>query len=151
MTFNTVHPGQIATALVRIRSTRAYSAVRERLGLVTATLAEDIQQRGAYQAVVAAQANFDRLMGRINEEIARGVADKAGHVVEAVNFARDIGNLPPNDCAPAQLASTALSLAQEYGMKARVIEAKGVADSLQLATRSAQFDMILRGPPSAQA
>src|SRR5215218_9871743 len=32
----------IATALFRIRSSRAYRAVRERLGLVTATLAEDI-------------------------------------------------------------------------------------------------------------
>lgn len=52
----------------------------------------------------------------------QSVADKASLVVEAVNFARDIGNLPPNDCAPAQLASTALSLAQEYGMKARVID-----------------------------
>jgi leucyl aminopeptidase len=39
-----------------------------------------------------------------------------------VNFARDIANLPPNDCPPAQLASIALSLAQEYGLKARVID-----------------------------
>jgi leucyl aminopeptidase len=52
----------------------------------------------------------------------QSVADKASLVVEAVNFARDIANLPPNDCSPAQLASTALSLAQEYGMKARVID-----------------------------
>jgi len=52
----------------------------------------------------------------------QSIADRTCLVVEAVNFARDIGNLPPNDCAPAQLASTALSLAQEYGMKARVID-----------------------------
>ena len=52
----------------------------------------------------------------------QSVADKASHVVEAVNFARDIGNLPPNDCPPAQLASIALSLAQEHGMKGRVID-----------------------------
>jgi len=52
----------------------------------------------------------------------QSVADKASLVVEAVNFARDIGNLPPNDCAPAQLANMALSLAQEHGMKARVID-----------------------------
>jgi leucyl aminopeptidase len=50
------------------------------------------------------------------------VAERAGLVVDAVNFARDIGNLPPNDCAPAQLASIAMSLAQEYGMKSRVID-----------------------------
>jgi cell fate (sporulation/competence/biofilm development) regulator YlbF (YheA/YmcA/DUF963 family) len=38
-----------------------------------ARLAEAIQQRSVYQAVVAAQSNFERLMGRINEEIARGI------------------------------------------------------------------------------
>ncbi len=52
----------------------------------------------------------------------QSVADKASLVVEAVNFARDIGNLPPNDCPPAQLANMALSLAQEHGMKVRVID-----------------------------
>jgi hypothetical protein len=38
-----------------------------------AQLAEQVQQKTAYQAVVAAQSNFDRLMGRINEEIGRGI------------------------------------------------------------------------------
>ncbi|HXV46873.1 MAG TPA: leucyl aminopeptidase [Nitrososphaera sp.] len=52
----------------------------------------------------------------------QSVADKASLVVDAVNFARDTANLPPNDCSPAQLASTALSIAQEYGMKARVLD-----------------------------
>src|SRR5690606_25824021 len=52
----------------------------------------------------------------------QSIADKAALVVDAVNFARDLGSQPPNDCAPAQLASTALSLAQEFGMKARVID-----------------------------
>jgi len=50
------------------------------------------------------------------------ISERAGHVAEAVNFARDLGNLPPNDCPPAHLASVALSLASDYGMKARVIE-----------------------------
>lgn len=50
------------------------------------------------------------------------IAERASHVADAVNFARDIGNLPPNDCPPAHLASIALSLASEYGMKARVID-----------------------------
>jgi cell fate (sporulation/competence/biofilm development) regulator YlbF (YheA/YmcA/DUF963 family) len=36
-------------------------------------IAEQIQQRPAYQAMVSAQANFERLMTRINEEIARGI------------------------------------------------------------------------------
>ena len=50
------------------------------------------------------------------------ISERASHVAEAVNFARDLGNLPPNDCPPAHLASVALSLASEYGMKARIIE-----------------------------
>lgn len=37
------------------------------------TLATLLQARTPYQAVVAAQANFDRLMLRVNEEIARGI------------------------------------------------------------------------------
>ena len=40
----------IATVIFRIRSTRAYRAVRERLGLVTATLAEDIAGMRVVQA-----------------------------------------------------------------------------------------------------
>lgn len=50
------------------------------------------------------------------------IAERASHVADAVNFARDLGNLPPNDCPPAHLASIAMSLASEYGMKARVID-----------------------------
>lgn len=34
---------------------------------------ESLQQQTIYQEVVAAQSNFERLMGRINEEIARGI------------------------------------------------------------------------------
>ena len=37
------------------------------------SLAESLQQLTSYQRVVAAQANFERLMTRINEEIARGL------------------------------------------------------------------------------
>lgn len=50
------------------------------------------------------------------------VAERAGVVTEAVNFCRDIGNLPPNDCSPAQLAGIASSVAQEHGLKSRVID-----------------------------
>jgi leucyl aminopeptidase len=52
----------------------------------------------------------------------QSVVEKANILVEAVNFARDIGNLPPNDCPPAHLASIAVSLAQDYGIKARIME-----------------------------
>lgn len=36
-------------------------------------LAEGLQQRSIYQAVIAAQTNFERVMAQINEEIARGI------------------------------------------------------------------------------
>lgn len=36
-------------------------------------LAEEIQQKSVYQAVVAAQSNFERVMNRVNEQIARGL------------------------------------------------------------------------------
>jgi ATP-binding cassette subfamily B protein len=45
----------LATALFRSRSARAYSDVRERLGLVTATLAEDISGMRMVQAFVREQ------------------------------------------------------------------------------------------------
>lgn len=52
----------------------------------------------------------------------QSVAEKAAFVIESVNFARDLSNMPPNDCPPAYLASAALSLASDYGIKVRVIE-----------------------------
>jgi ABC-type multidrug transport system fused ATPase/permease subunit len=47
----------IATAIFRVRSARAYRAVRERLGLVTATLAEDISGMRVVQAFRRERAN----------------------------------------------------------------------------------------------
>jgi ATP-binding cassette subfamily B protein len=47
----------IATAIFRTRSTRAYRAVRERLGLVTATLAEDLAGMRVVQAFTRENAN----------------------------------------------------------------------------------------------
>ena len=47
----------IGTVIFRVRSTRAYRAVRERLGLVTATLAEDIAGMRVVQAFTREEAN----------------------------------------------------------------------------------------------
>jgi ATP-binding cassette subfamily B protein len=47
----------VATAIFRIRSARAYAAVRERLGLVTASLAEDIAGIRVVQAYTRERAN----------------------------------------------------------------------------------------------
>jgi ABC-type multidrug transport system fused ATPase/permease subunit len=48
----------VATAIFRVRSARAYRAVRERLGLVTATLAEDIAGMRVVQAFTREQASI---------------------------------------------------------------------------------------------
>src|SRR5919109_819231 len=50
-------PMTIATAIFRSRSSRAYRAVRERLGLVTATLAEDIAGMRVVQSFTRERAN----------------------------------------------------------------------------------------------
>jgi len=55
----------IATAIFRVRSARAYRAVRERLGLVTATLAEDISGMRVIQAFRREPAN-DRNFRSVN-------------------------------------------------------------------------------------
>ena len=49
----------VATAIFRTRSARAYAAVRERLGLVTATLAEDIAGMRIVQAFTREQPAFE--------------------------------------------------------------------------------------------
>jgi ABC-type multidrug transport system fused ATPase/permease subunit len=56
----------VATAIFRVRSTRAYRAVRERLGLVTATLAEDIAGMRVVQAFTREQASIRRFR-EVNE------------------------------------------------------------------------------------
>jgi len=55
----------VATALFRMRSARAYRAVRERLGLVTATLAEDISGMRVVQSFRRERAN-ERNFRRVN-------------------------------------------------------------------------------------
>jgi ATP-binding cassette subfamily B protein len=60
----------IATAMFRSRSARAYADVRERLGLVTATLAEDIAGMRIVQAFTrerAAYANFRQVTERYRD------------------------------------------------------------------------------------
>jgi ATP-binding cassette subfamily B protein len=49
----------VATVIFRVRSTRAYRAVRERLGLVTATLAEDIAGMRMVQAFTREEQNIE--------------------------------------------------------------------------------------------
>ena len=60
----------LATVIFRVRSTRAYRAVRERLGLVTATLAEDIAGMRVVQAFTREEAttrNFKAVTERYRD------------------------------------------------------------------------------------
>jgi ABC-type multidrug transport system fused ATPase/permease subunit len=66
----------IGTVIFRTRSARAYAAVRERLGLVTATLAEDIAGMRIVQSFTredAAYANFRAVAGRYRQANMRTV------------------------------------------------------------------------------
>jgi ABC-type multidrug transport system fused ATPase/permease subunit len=56
----------VGTAVFRTRSTRAYRQVRERLGLVTATLAEDLAGMRVVQAFTREDANVEHFR-RVNE------------------------------------------------------------------------------------
>jgi leucyl aminopeptidase len=55
----------------------------------------------------------------IDAALARGVA-----LGEGINFARDLGNLPPNVCTPAYLAEQARALARSHRLKVEVLERK---------------------------
>jgi len=50
------------------------------------------------------------------------VVDKVALITEAVNYARDLGNLPPNECSPSQLVNFATMIGREYGMKVSILE-----------------------------
>jgi ATP-binding cassette subfamily B protein len=69
----------VATAIFRIVSARAYRAVRERLGLVTATLAEDIAGMRIVQAFNRQSAN-ERHFREVNEHYR-----EANHVTVVTN------------------------------------------------------------------
>jgi len=60
----------------------------------------------------------------VNSDSAKfqAVVDKVNLITQAVNYARDLSNLPPNECPPSQLASLALALDGEYGIKTRILE-----------------------------
>ena len=60
----------------------------------------------------------------INSDSAKfqAVVGNVSLVAQAVNYARDLSNLPPNECPPSQIASLALALAGEYGIKTRILE-----------------------------
>jgi leucyl aminopeptidase len=57
--------------------------------------------------------NVERLQARI---------ENVKTITGAVNFARDLGNLPPNDCSPGQLIVHGLTMADSLGIASTTLE-----------------------------
>ena len=65
------------------------------------------------------------VFGQLRESKAAGTALERGIAIgEGVNFARDLGNLPPNICTPAYLAEQARELGKIRKLKVTVLERK---------------------------
>ena len=67
--------------------------------------------------------------------------DQGSAMVEGMNLAKDLGNLPPNICTPTYLGKTALGLAKKAGLKVEVlglkqIQALGMGSFLSVAQGS---------------
>jgi leucyl aminopeptidase len=62
------------------------------------------------------------LVDSTNVERLRARIENAKTVTEAVNFARDLGNLPPNDCSPGQLVAHGLAMAESLGISSTTLE-----------------------------
>ena len=83
---------------------------------------------------------FDRMKSKANDAVKviskfvinvpqRNDLKKAEHglkqglaIASGVNFAKDLGNLPPNICTPTYLAEQALALADSHGLQVEVLE-----------------------------
>ena len=65
------------------------------------------------------------VLGLMKDSKAAGAALERGIAIgEGVNFARDLGNLPPNICTPAYLAEQARALGKTHKLKVTVLERK---------------------------
>ncbi|MEO8165041.1 MAG: leucyl aminopeptidase [Betaproteobacteria bacterium] len=65
------------------------------------------------------------VLGFLRESKDAGAALKRGIAIgEGVNFARDLGNLPPNICTPSYLAEQARALGKTHNLKVSVLERK---------------------------
>lgn len=74
---------------------------------------------GKEATIIPAQA---RIVVNSDSAKFQAVVDKVNLITQAVNYARDLSNLPPNECPPSQIASLALALDGEYGIKTRILE-----------------------------
>ncbi|MGQ9691917.1 MAG: leucyl aminopeptidase [Thermaceae bacterium] len=95
---------------------------------------------------------------RIHLKAPKSALQRARIVAEAVNYARDLVNEPPNILTPQALAERALALAEEVGLEVEVwdetkIEAEGMGAFLVVARGSAnppRFIKLVYHPPRAK-
>jgi leucyl aminopeptidase len=65
------------------------------------------------------------ILGLVRESKSAGMALERGIAIgEGINFARDLGNLPPNICTPSYLAEQARALGKTHKLKVTVLERK---------------------------
>lgn len=57
-----------------------------------------------------------------NIEEVKKIIEHVKVITDAVNFSRDLGNLPPNDCSPGQLVSQSVAMADRYQIRTTVLE-----------------------------
>src|SRR5918998_1249715 len=57
-----------------------------------------------------------------NIEEVKKIIEHVKVITDAVNFSRDLGNLPPNDCSPGQLVSQSVAMADSYQIRTTVLE-----------------------------
>ena len=70
-------------------------------------------------------AKFSSVKLLVSEGNTERVQVKIGRVqviTQAVNFARELSNLPPNDCSPSQLIGQCLTMAHEFSLRTTVLE-----------------------------
>ena len=87
---------------------------------------------------------FKHLVFAGNDECAKelkAAVEQGTAMVEGMNFAKDLGNLPPNVCTPTYLGKAAQSLTKKAGLKVEVlgrkqIEALGMGSFLSVANGS---------------
>ncbi len=98
------------------------------------------------EAAMDSAYRFDRMKSKVSKEAGadkgkKGISKLTIHVAErgdikkaedalrqglaiasGVNFAKDLGNLPPNVCTPTYLAEQALALAKSHGLTVKVLD-----------------------------
>jgi leucyl aminopeptidase len=124
---------QAAVAALRTTSVR-------RLVICLPADAEDDAVRAAVSATAETSyvyvATKSKPEGRELQRVVIAVADKKRHqdafnaaraAAEGIEFARELGNLPPNHATPTRLAEEARKLAKTHGFKCEVLGPKEIA------------------------